>query len=304
MCEAARISRKAKEARCLVSKSLDLRLFENPLRIEFMAKSKVNKKTRALKRPLWVIKIGSQIIIDEGPLFVRGLIRDITILKLKHRVDVIVVTSGAIASARIRLRKQWHSLPEKQALSALGQPMIMELYNAALHSYGQLGAQVLLTYADFKNTKSRNNFRNTLKQLLKWKVVPILNENDAIATEEIQFGDNDLLSALVAADMKASKLILLTNVDGVYDRAPSEKNACLIPVLHNVFSKQISTSLRPSKSKHGRGGMTSKLQSAQKASKSGVDTLIVNGSRPKVLLEIAQGRNPGTLIPSKKRGDS
>lgn len=286
---------------------LDLRLFENPLRIEVMTKSKSSKvkaTTRGPKRPLWVIKIGSQIIIDEGPLFIRGLIRDITILKLKHRVDVIVVTSGAIASARIRLRKQWHSLPEKQALSALGQPMIMELYNASLHSYGQLGAQVLLTYADFKNTKSRNNFQNTLKQLLSWKVVPILNENDAIATEEIQFGDNDLLSALVAADMKASKLILLTNVEGVYDRAPEEKNACLIPVLHNISGKQIKSALVDSKSKHGRGGMTSKLQSAQKAILSGVDAYIVNGSRPKVLLEIAQGRNPGTLIPARKRGQT
>jgi glutamate 5-kinase len=267
-----------------------------------MATQKSNQKSKNA-RPLWVIKVGSQIIIDEGPLFIRGLIRDVTILKIKHQVDVIIVTSGAIATARIRLRKQWHSLPEKQALSALGQPMIMDLYNAALHSYGQLGAQVLLTYADFKNAKSRNNFRNTLNQLLKWKVVPILNENDAIATEEIQFGDNDLLSALVAVDMEASKLVLLTNVDGVYDRAPQEKNACLIKTLHNTFSQQIKTtsSSTPSKSKHGRGGMESKLQSAQKAIKSGVDTYIVNGSKPKILLEIAQGQNPGTHIPARKK---
>lgn len=253
------------------------------------------------KRPLWVVKIGSQIIINEGPLFIRSLIRDITVLKIKYRTDVIIVTSGAIASARFRLRKQWHSLPEKQALSALGQPMIMDLYNSALQSYGQIGAQVLLTYADFKNQKSRINIRNTLFQLLEWKVVPILNENDAIATEEIQFGDNDFLSALVASELKAQRLILMTNVRGVYDRHPDEPEACFLPVLHNISSQQIKNSLSTSKSSLGRGGMASKLQAAKKAASAKVDTYIVDGSHAKVLLDIAQGKNPGTWIPASGR---
>ena len=178
----------------------------------------VKKRTR-----LWVIKIGSQLITDGGPLLIRALIQEIAPLILEKRLQIVWVTSGAIASARRRLNYQWSSLPEKQALSALGQPMLMELYNLALQSQGLMGAQVLLSYSDFRRRESQVNLRNTIRTLLKWKVVPLLNENDAVATDEIQFGDNDQLSAMVASELKADRLIILTNVSGVYDRHPSEK---------------------------------------------------------------------------------
>ena len=200
----------------------------------------------------------------------------------------------------MKLNKKWKTLPEKQALSALGQPMIMDFYNTALASHRLFGAQVLLSYSDLKNTKSKTNFKNTIKQLLKWNVVPILNENDATSTEEIQFGDNDFLSALVACEMKVQKLILMTNVDGVYDKNPKNSDACLVSEIRKITPSMIKKLMSAKGSKMGRGGMGSKLQAAKKASERSIQTYIVRGTQPKVLQNIAQGKNPGTLVDIKK----
>lgn len=250
---------------------------------------------------LWVIKVGSQTIIEQGPLFIQSLIRDVSDLKKKHNLSCLIVTSGAIASARQRLGHGWTTLPEKQALSALGQPMIMNLYNSALQFYGLHGAQILLTAEDLRRPKNRKNLLNSLWQLLDWGIVPILNENDAIATEEIQFGDNDQLSALVAQEMRAQKLILMTNVEGLYDRSPEDPQAQLIPWVPSVNEKSLrGTRGSKNKSEFGRGGMLSKLKSAAVAAESGVPVHIVKAMRAQVLIELAQGKSPGTLI-SKKR---
>jgi glutamate 5-kinase len=215
-------------------------------------------------------------------------------LKQSKNIQVIIVSSGAIATAKVRTQKNWKSLKEKQALSAIGQPLIMNLYNTALHEHGLLGAQILLTYADFKNLNNRKNFLNTLKQLLQWNMVPILNENDAIATEEIQFGDNDMLSAMVAAEIKAKKLILLTNVNGIFDRDPSDPQAQVIPVIENIQTFKIKGSQK--KSQYGRGGLPSKLLASKLASKNGIESHVVKGSLANVLINLGAGQKTGTTI--------
>lgn len=262
---------------------------------ENLLKKKSNRKKNK-KLELWVIKIGSQLITEGGPLLIRALIQEVsTLIKTRH-LKVVWVTSGAIASARQRLQYQWHTLPEKQALSALGQPMLMELYNLALQSQGLMGAQVLLSYSDFRRRESRVNLCNTIHKLLEWGVVPLLNENDVVATDEIQFGDNDQLSAMVASEIEADRLVILTNVEGLYDRHPSEDGAALIPFLPLVNSKIIRKTVSSKKTDVGRGGMFSKLQAAQRAWKQGIPTTIVQGSLAHVITRLKKGEELGTAI--------
>ncbi len=262
-------------------------------------------KKNSKKKQLWVIKIGSQLITEGGPLLIRALIQEVANLIKNDDLDIVWVTSGAIASARQRLattsarqrqNNQKKSLPEKQALSALGQPILMELYNLALQSQGLMGAQVLLSYSDFRRSESRANLRNTIAQLLSWKTLPILNENDAVATDEIQFGDNDQLSAMVACELKADRLLILTNVEGLYDRHPSDKEAQLISFLPAIGSAIIKKTVSAKKSESGSGGMASKLQAAQRAWAQKIPTVIVQGSEPKVLTRIWKNENLGTAI--------
>jgi len=248
----------------------------------------------------WVVKVGSALFVEGGPLLVRAWMQQVAELRSDYKIDVIWVTSGAIASARARTKRHWQRLPEKQALSAIGQPMLMDAYNLALLATGQIGAQVLLTYDDIARRAHSQNLKNTLSTLLQWKIVPILNENDAVATEEIQFGDNDLLSAKVAGLMKAERLIILTNVDGLYDRNPTKhKDARLIPHLPKI-TKSLLTSLS-SKASHavsvmGRGGMYSKIRAAAYAQGKGIPTCVLRGDVPHSLIKIARGERIGTYV--------
>ena len=256
------------------------------------------------KSSLWVVKVGSAIFTEGGPLVVRSWMKQVAELNSKFGIDVVWVSSGAIASARLRTNKNPQSLKEKQALSAIGQPLVMEVYNLALNSERLTGAQVLLSYHDLARTEARENLKNTLKTLLSWSVLPILNENDATSTEEIQFGDNDLLSAKVAALMKADRLILLTNVEGLYDANPQvNPDAKLINELPKVTSKILEGLDKNAVSTVGRGGMYSKLKAAQFANKNNIVTYVVNGEVKNSLLKIANNEMVGTRIgplPTKK----
>lgn len=255
------------------------------------------------KSQLWVVKIGSQLIIDGGPLLIRALMDDTAELMRSRGIRVVWVSSGAIASAKKRLKdfsiksrtKIGEVLAEKQALSAMGQPLLMELYNVALQSHGLMGSQVLLSYTDFRFKENRKNLTRTLLQLLDWNIVPILNENDAVATDEIQFGDNDQLSAMVASELKADRLIILTNVEGLYNKAPHLPGAELISYLPGI-NKKILDLAGGSKSQSGRGGMASKLLAAQRALKCGIPTTIARGEIPQVLLRLGHGETLGTHI--------
>jgi glutamate 5-kinase len=222
-------------------------------------------------------------------------------LRRDYNIEVIWVSSGAISSAVTRTafkksKTDWN-LPEKQALSAIGQPILMDLYNLALHATGMMGAQVLLTANDIGHKERRANLQASIEQLLKWKVMPIINENDAIATDEIKFGDNDTLSAKVAVAMKADKLIILTDVDGLYEKDPRfDPEAKLISKVKVITKKMLNIASENSGSKHGTGGMFSKVRAAKEAGKGKVQTVLVKGDTPSVLIRIAQNNFMGTVF--------
>jgi glutamate 5-kinase len=229
----------------------------------------------------------------------RTWMQQVSALHKKHNIEVIWVTSGAIAWAaeRTDFNSTKRSLPQKQALSAIGQPLIMDQYNLALHATGLMGAQVLLTAGDMKDRTRSKNLKNTLTELLRWKMIPILNENDAIATDEIQFGDNDSLASQVAVMMKAERLVLMTDVEGLFDRDPNtNQNARLIPYVAKIGARERKMADKTAVSSVGRGGMFSKLIAADKANKSGITAHFVRGDMANNLIAIALGQPIGTQI--------
>ncbi len=220
--------------------------------------------TKKLER--WVIKAGSNAICNGGPLQIRAWTQQLAKLRRDHQIEIVWVTSGAIASAVDRTAKEHKTLPEKQALSAIGQPLLMDLYNMALQASGLMGAQILLSYEDMADAKRKKNLQQTMEQLLQWGVIPILNENDAVATEEIKFGDNDSLSAKVAVMLEADRLVILTDVEGLYDSDPaSNPKAKLIHQVKSISDELLGKVSPVSGSKRGTGGMYSKLSAGKEA---------------------------------------
>lgn len=273
-----------------------------------MSKQRLLPSHKKLKR--WVVKAGSNMIVSGGPMLIRSWMQQVAKLRKKHGIEVIWVTSGAIASAvertdfRPKKNAAKKTLSEKQALSAIGQPMILDLYNLALQTQGLLGAQVLLTYEDLADQTRRENFQNTIEQLLSWSVTPILNENDAVATQEIKFGDNDSLSARVAKVVDADRLVILTDVEGLFDSDPRKNPAArLIPTLTSVPPKLLKelekTSGKSGGTSRGTGGMYSKVEAARMATQAGIETWLVKGDEGNVLLEIAENHVHGTRVLAK-----
>lgn len=251
----------------------------------------------------WVVKAGSKMVCEGGALLLRSWMQQVFDLKRLHNVEVIWVTSGAIAWAtqRTGFDSKKRTLPQKQALSAIGQPLIMDQYNLALHATGLTGAQVLLTAGDIENRAHKKNLKNSLTELLKWNVVPILNENDAVATEEIQFGDNDNLAARVAIMMQAERLVLLTDVDGLFDADPkSTPKAELIPYCAKILPSHMQLTHKKNKSQQGTGGMYSKLLAAHRAQQKKIVTHLVRGDLPKNLLDLALGHHLGTQVGGRR----
>jgi glutamate 5-kinase len=247
----------------------------------------------------WVIKAGSKMVCEGGKSLMRSWMKQVAQLKKAHQIEVIWVTSGAIAwaSEHTQFGNGPKTLPQKQALSATGQPMVMAEYQKALAPHQLVAAQVLLTADDIRSPLRKKNLQNTLNQLLLWKIIPILNENDAVATEEIKFGDNDSLASKVAIMMKAERLVLMTDVMGLFDADPNKNSkANLIPFCHRLSTKEFSLADRNSVSSHGTGGMYSKLLAADKASKAGIVTHLVRGDQPGNLLKIATDQPLGTQI--------
>ncbi|MDR1695493.1 MAG: glutamate 5-kinase [Endomicrobium sp.] len=215
---------------------------------------------------------------------------------------VLIVSSGAIGAGQghLELKESPKTLREKQALAAVGQPIIMAYYYAYFAKYGKKNvAQLLLTRDDFDNRAKYINARNTLNELTERGIIPIINENDTVAVEEINFGDNDTLAALVAAAVDADKLIIFTDVDGLYDGHPSKSN--LIPRVEKITEKIESFATGNSASGKGTGGMKTKLTAAKIASISGTDTIIANGERLSSLKEIIEGNGTCTVFDAGKR---
>jgi glutamate 5-kinase len=248
-----------------------------------------------------IVKIGTSTLTGGGkklsaPRLV-DLARQLAALH-SEKIQVALVSSGAIAAGREELGfpslpKQ---LPAKQMMAAVGQPRLMAMYEQYFAIYGVHVAQVLLTRADLANRYGFLNARDTLEALLEQGIIPIINENDTVATDEIRFGDNDALSAQVASLVEADLLVLLTDQDGLYSADPRKnKNAQLI---HEVGPEPITPEMWQavggSATELGTGGMTTKLQAADLARHSGAEVIIARGSIEDVLLRLVHGENMGT----------
>jgi glutamate 5-kinase len=264
----------------------------------------MNRKTIMKKVRRIVLKVGSQVLTAKGRSLHQGvfdrLAREVSIAK-KKGYEVIIVSSGAIAAgmSRLGLLEKPKTIPQKQAAAAIGQSALMWNYERAFSFHEEKVAQVLLTRDDLSNRNRYLNARNTLLTLLGFGVIPIINENDTVVVAEIKVGDNDNLSALVTSLINADLLIILSDIDGLYDRDPRlSKNAKLIPLVRQVtaeMEKQASGTLSPV----GIGGMVTKLQAARKAALCGVPMILANGATEGILQKILQGENVGTLFTSE-----
>lgn len=253
-----------------------------------------------------VLKLGSSVVTTERGLdrkTIRSVVLDIAASR-GEGFEFIIVSSGAVAAGMKRLALQGgaKSIPQKQAAAAVGQTRLMAAYEDAFSTHGLKVGQMLLTRDDLAARQRYLNARNTLTALLSWGVVPIINENDTVVTDEIKFGDNDNLSALVAVLADADLLLLLTDMEGLMDCDPrTHPSACLIPLVERL-TPDIRRLAGGSTSQVGRGGMSSKLQAAEKAGLSGIPTVIARGEEPRVIPRVLAGEPLGTLIlPAKER---
>jgi glutamate 5-kinase len=248
-----------------------------------------------------VIKIGSNLLTDRVEGINRnriaGFAGDISrFMKLGHRITI--VSSGAIGAgvAALQLRRRPRTIPEKQATAAIGQPRLMEAYESAFRKHDRTVAQILLTKDDFVTRSRYLNARNTLEVLFDRGVVPIINENDSVAVDEIKLGDNDNLSALVANLVGADLLVILSDVDGLYSDDPSRNTGAeLIPVVENV-SAGIERLAKESSGELGTGGMITKIQAAKRCANWGIGMVITNGNAPRALRNVLSGSFRGTLF--------
>jgi len=247
-----------------------------------------------------VIKIGSALLTANGAGLNQELIRDLArqIAELRSRgVEVVLVTSGAVAVGmqRMNLRKRPHALHELQAMAAIGQMGLVQTYESAFQQHGLHTAQVLLTHDDLSNRGRYLNARSTLRSLLKLGVIPVINENDTVATDEIRFGDNDTLAALVANLIEAGLLLILTDQEGLYDKDPrANADAQLIDTAE--ASDSSLKKLAGGSGEFGRGGMLTKLEAAAKAGRSGAHTIIAGGKQPQAAIRALAGEAIGTLL--------
>jgi glutamate 5-kinase len=258
-------------------------------------------RTAAQRAARIVVKVGSSILTADGAVRARvftELIRQVADIADSGR-KVVVVSSGAIAmgSHRLGWTHPGRSIPEKQAAAAVGQIALMERYRVGFARRGLQVAQILLTRSGLDDRERYLNAEQTLRKLLELGVVPIVNENDTVSTEEIRFGDNDNLSATIVNLVGADLLILLTDVDGLYAEPPRKGRPR--PPLHGVvetITPEIERAAQGSGHAFGRGGMITKIEAAKKAALSGASTVIANGRRSGTLLRIVAGADEGSLF--------
>lgn len=248
-----------------------------------------------------VIKIGSSLVTDDGAGLDRAAIANwaaqIAALKSAGR-DLVLVSSGAIAEGMQRLgwRQRPHAIHELQAAAATGQMGLVEVYESAFRKHGLHTAQVLLTHEDLSNRTRYLNARSTLRTLLGLNVVPIINENDTVVTDEIRFGDNDTLAALVTNLIEADLLVILTDQAGLYAEDPRKNPAAKLVSEARAGDPAIESMAGGSGSAVGTGGMLTKILAAKRAARSAAHTAIVSGREPQVLGRLLQGETIGTLL--------
>ena len=247
-----------------------------------------------------VIKVGTGVLTHDQGLnatVIRRLAREVSML-MDQGHQVILVSSGAIASGmkKVGMAERPSDIPHKQAVAAIGQSRLMLEYEKSFARYQKKAAQILLTRDDLCNRRRYLNARNTINVLLDWKIVPIVNENDTVVVEELKFGDNDNLSAMITHLMDAQILINLTDIDGFYDKDPRDhKDALLIPLVSRIDHAMERASC-DIPGAFGMGGMSSKIQTAKKVTTSGIPMIIASGLKANILKRLFEGRDVGTLF--------
>ena len=251
-----------------------------------------------------VIKVGTSTLAHQnGCLNIKRteeLCKVISDLKNSGH-EIILVSSGAVGMGvgKLSLKERPADMPTKQAAAAVGQCELMYTYDKLFSEYNHIVAQILLTAEDVRHDERHEHFTNTLNRLLELGVLPIINENDTVSTEEMGIGDNDTLAAIVAVSAKAELLILLSDIDGLYTSDPrKDANAKLVPIVNDLsdvlkFAGDNGTSL-------GTGGMKTKLSAAEICTSAGCDMVISNGSKTMLLYDIAEGKNVGTRFIARR----
>lgn len=249
----------------------------------------------------WVVKIGSALLTNDGQGLdakaIAGWVKQMAELRLQG-IEIVLVSSGAVAAGMRRLG--WTSRPtalhELQAAAAVGQMSLVHTYEVEFERYGLLTAQVLLDHDDLSSRERYLNARSTLTTLVDMKVVPVINENDTVVTDEIRFGDNDTLGALVANLINADLLVILTDQKGMYDSDPrSNPDAKLLSEIP-AADERLESMAGGTGGALGRGGMLTKVRAARVAARSGANTVVVGGRIDDALLRVAQGEDIGTLL--------
>jgi glutamate 5-kinase len=267
--------------------------------IEAVDTETVNRaRSRAAEAQRLVVKAGTNSLTDADSRLDRvkldKLVADIMDLRRRDK-DVVLVSSGAVGAGMGRLEQETEVIEESQALSTVGQGHLMRHYTQSFDRYDQTVAQILLTGKDLDTPERFTNFRNTVETLLEWGVVPIINENDAVATEELRIGDNDMLSASVTIGLGVDLLVTLTDVDGVYTGNPKDDHdAELIGAVgtnYDTVQRLVDNSTTAS-----FGGIQTKVEGARDVSEHGIPAIIAGSATPDVLERIATGKPTGTLF--------
>ena len=261
----------------------------------------MRQRTDLQQSKRWVVKIGSALLTADGAGLDHEAIHDwvTQMVALRARgIELVLVSSGAVAEGMMRLgwTSRPHALHELQAAAAVGQMGLVQAYESNFQRHGIHTAQVLLTHDDLSDRQRYLNARNTLRALLEFGVLPVVNENDTVVTDEICFGDNDTLAALVTNLVEADALIILTDQAGLFDRDPRRHADAQLLHEARAADKSLDDMVGGSAGELGRGGMLTKLRAARLAARSGAGTVIAFGREPQVLERIADGERLGTLL--------
>lgn len=260
-----------------------------------------NPHQQLLSTKRWVIKIGSALLTKPGEGLdvdrIRWLSGEIAELRNQGK-EIVLVTSGSVAAGMQRLgwRKRPHALHQLQAAASVGQMGLIHAYATACEQHGIYTAQILLTHSDLADRGRHLNARSALQTLLEMGVLPVVNENDTIATDEIRFGDNDTLAAMTANLVEADVLVILTDQDGLFDSDPRLNPNARMLAASAANNPNLDGMAGDSKGELGRGGMATKLAAARRAARSGATTVILSGKHPLNLRHLAAGQGVGTLL--------
>jgi len=262
-------------------------------------------RSKLKNKEIIVVKIGtSSLTFPNGRLNFERIEHLVMVLsQLKEQgKKIVLVSSGSIAAGvgKMGKREKPSEIPEKQAAAAVGQAVLMKIYQKFFAKHGQVIAQILLTYDVILDEERRHNVENTFSKLLEMGAVPIVNENDTIATDEIEIGDNDTLSALVSTVCNADLLFLLSDIDGLFTADPKKDPNAERRSIVETIDEDIKDSASGAGSSFGTGGMVTKINAAKICLNKDIDMVIANADKPEIMFKILEGKDIGTLFVSEK----